>query len=713
MTQVQVERWEMPSAAVGGVNPLPPLFAGGNLDKTADLTGALGPVGDEIRAGAGYGRVESVCPYLLQDSYTRERSRHAHPAIVLANEHLRATFLPGLGGRLWSLRHVATGDELLFTNPVLQPAHLALRNAWFAGGVEWNIGTIGHTPLTCDPMHAALVRADDGSPALRLYEFERIRRVVYQIDVQLPPGSPVLIVHVRIGNPNRHEVPMYWWSNIAVPQAPGTRVLVPADFAWNYSYENVLRRELVCGPVGGSHESGDGSAGDRRGRSEGPGAGPSDVSYPARFADAADFFFDLADATQPFIAAVDASGTGVFQTSTRNLVGRKLFRWGTGPGGRRWQQWLTGMADDPAAGYAEIQAGLARTQFEHLRMPAGATWSWTEAYGRIDLATEAAHGPWRQARLAAESAIAAAMPADRLTVVHTDAGRLADRAPESLLHTGSGWGAFERRLRARAGEPPIDAPGTPFPDASLSDEQRPWLALLESGPFPDPEPGELPGSVHLHPLLADLLAGSTGWAAPAMLGVIRARDGDPEGARAAWQSSLERAENVYARRNLAVLAARAGRLDEAAEQYARALESGRVDRTRIVEPLLATGPGAAHPALVIEALRAFLAAGQAPRALEVIDGLPIDQRDRGRVRLLEATAALAAGDLDRCGEILSDPDLQVADLREGEDSLDQLWWEYRTRLAAAERHTEPDDALRAEIRRTVTVPAHLDFRMHP
>ena len=63
---------------------------------------------------------------------------------ILENDILRATFLLGFGGRLWSLFHKPAGRELLTVNPTIQFANLALRNAWFSGGVEWNIGTIGH-----------------------------------------------------------------------------------------------------------------------------------------------------------------------------------------------------------------------------------------------------------------------------------------------------------------------------------------------------------------------------------------------------------------------------------------------------------------------------------------------------------------------------------------------------------------------------------------
>ncbi|MFN8450418.1 MAG: DUF5107 domain-containing protein [Anaerolineae bacterium] len=54
----------------------------------------------------------------------------------------------------------------------------------------------------------------------------------------------------------------------------------------------------------------------------------------------------------------DGDGKGLVQVSTDPLRGRKLFLWGTGSGGARWQEWLGGEGQS----YLEIQAGLAPTQ---------------------------------------------------------------------------------------------------------------------------------------------------------------------------------------------------------------------------------------------------------------------------------------------------------------------------------------------------------------
>ena len=90
----------------------------------------------------------------------------------------------------------------------------------------------------------------------------------------------------------------------------------------------------------------------------------SDISYPLPAQRAADYFFQVPPAQRPWIAAVQADGRGLVQTSTAQLRGRKLFLWGAAAGGRHWQEWLCG----PGSGYLEIQAGLATTQLEHLRL---------------------------------------------------------------------------------------------------------------------------------------------------------------------------------------------------------------------------------------------------------------------------------------------------------------------------------------------------------
>lgn len=655
MTMLSTSIIELPAANLGPSNPLPAL-------RVADPNGRVAwaeSVPEADRARLGWETAFRALPYAMQDGYTRTRRPASIPSLVLENEHLRATVLPGWGGRLWSLVHKPSGRELLHRNPILQPGNLALCNAWLAGGVEWNLPQLGHHPLTCSPLFAGEIEGTEGEPALRLWEFERMKRLVWHVDLHLPPGSPCLFVHVRVVNLNPREVPMYWWSNIAVPETPDTRVLVPAS--------EVLTH-LPAGPLGLEPL---------------PVVGGVDITYAARARRAMEGYFHL-DEGHPWVAALDGTGRGLFQTSTARLRGRKIFAWGQDPSGRHWQELLSG----PRSAYLEIQAGLCRTQLESIPMPGKATWSWTEAYGLLEADPTVVHGAdWYAARNAATAALDVVMPEATVEAWDMKFESTRHHAPTRILATGSGWGALEQHRMRETGEHMPE--GFSFPEQSLGEAQAPWLALLRTASFPwEAEPG----AWMTQPEWEDRLTASPPvWQTWLHVGVIRHEQLDPAGAREAWELSLSLKPNCWAYRNLAQLALRDGNPTEAVTLLQHAW------------PLT---PPLARPAMAREVLEAFLKAGHFPEALDYAATLPVAIRDRDRIRLLRARAATEIGRLDEAEALL---DREFADVKEGEAEPTKVWMEIQARRLAIKEGVTVDDALRARARRDVPPPPHLTF----
>jgi tetratricopeptide (TPR) repeat protein len=670
MSELHVETLIMPAGDLGPENPLPPFK---NPREMPELEHEMPGIPEDTLKNMSYGQVSSLLPYTLQDGYTRERRPRDFRVAVLENEFLRATFLLELGGRLWSLIHKPSGRELLSVNPVFQPANLAMRNAWFSGGVEWNIGTISHNLLGCQPIFAARVAGPNGTPILRLYEFERIRQTPFQIDAYLPDGSPVLFVRIRITNPHNRETPMYWWSNIAVPETPDTRVIVPANRAYLHGIQHEGLK-VVQIPV-----------------SEG-----IDVTYPANHQDAASLFFHILEGHRPWIAALNKDAKGLVQFSTGRLKGRKFFVWGMSPGGRTWQEFLS----VPGQTYLEIQAGLARTQLEHLPMPARTEWTWLEGYGLMEADPAAVRGTdWTRAQQAVEDRLERLIPRAALDAELEHSAQWADRPPDEILLRGSGWGALERLRREAAGEPPFCSAGLVFDDQSLREAQTPWVTLLRRGSFPEAESGTIPSGYLVDHIWRTLLEAAAkqqaemGWLAWLHLGVMRYYAGDREGARQAWEKSAECAATPWALRNLAVMKRDENQLDEAAKLYLQA--------HRLLPSLLP---------LSVETAQILLDSHQPQVWLDLLPRLPESHRKKGRIRLLEGQAALAVGDLERVERLLSDR-FVVDDLREGERSLSDLWFDYQElRLSIAE-HTPIDSQLRSRVRREFPVPKEIDFRM--
>ena len=196
------------SAEMNGTSTLPLLYDIGQPDP--DSEGPASDLADDDELWLSYSGLSSAFPYKSQDNYTHELPKYGVECYVLENEHLRATFVPGEGGKLWSLYDKDADKELLFANHVYRPAYLALRNAWASGGVEWNCGAfVGHHPYTCSTVFTATLTAEQsglGCPVLRMYSYERIRAVTHQMDFYLPEGAKFLHCRMRVVNDSWRDV---------------------------------------------------------------------------------------------------------------------------------------------------------------------------------------------------------------------------------------------------------------------------------------------------------------------------------------------------------------------------------------------------------------------------------------------------------------------------------------------------------------------------
>jgi hypothetical protein len=627
------------AAELGSDSPLPP-FSG--LQRLPDPSSSPDlPL--DMRERIAYGRLANPLPYPLQNGYRRELAEREIGAIQLSNGRLQGLVLPSFGGRLWSLRDLLDDRDLVFTNQRLQFANFALTDAWFAGGIEWNLGSTGHSATTSRPIFAGRVPSNRGE-AVRIWEWERTRDLVFSVDLLMPTDRPLLLAFVRLRNPDPEPKPLYWWTNIAAPEEPGVRVLAPATRAWRTGYDGSITRVDV--PL----------ADDRA----------TDVSYPLSAERAADYFFQIIQEQRPWIAAVQADGRGLVQTSTAQLRGRKLFLWGTAAGGRHWQEWLCG----PGLRYLEIQAGLATTQLEHLRLEGGAEISWTEAYAPIKGVPEALHGSWSEALPMVAELVDRAVSEEELEDWHRwwDA-EVADKTPQQLT-AGSGAGKAELVVR---GQDPDGLHGTPFGDPLTDGFQ--YLVAVGRNREVDQDAA---GNVVMVPPISQRWAGvldraATGWWSQLMIAIRSHARGDLEDARLGYLRSDELKSTPWAARGLALIAATRGDQLSAAQLYARA-----VAQAPTCLPLL------------VEATDQLLAAGQPGACLVMINSAPEELVVHGRVALQRIRALLADGQ-GAAARALLEAGIEVPDLREGE-TLGALW-----RAALGDR----------------PLPYHYDFRMRP
>lgn len=132
VTTIRREVLTLPAAELGPDNPLPPLRPLDRLHRVDDPDG----LPRDMARQTGYAPLHSLLPVRVRDGYERVREPRAIDTLLIENDRLCVTVLPGLGGRIASLRHKPTDRELLYRNPVFQPAAFALNGAWFSGGIE-------------------------------------------------------------------------------------------------------------------------------------------------------------------------------------------------------------------------------------------------------------------------------------------------------------------------------------------------------------------------------------------------------------------------------------------------------------------------------------------------------------------------------------------------------------------------------------------------
>jgi len=682
MTTLTFEKKHIRGAALGETSVLPNLRYSGwpavpryQLDEDEGLF-------------VGYGLVRSFVPYGMQDRFDRGDHALEWDMAVLENQHLRAEFLPGMGGRLWSLLDKNTGRQLLTENSVFKPGNLAARGAWVAGGVEFNMGTQLHHVFTCAPLFCAVTTWPDGTPVLRLYEFERIRGVTFQIDAFLPPDARQLMLRVRLHNHTDDVVPMYWWSNIAVPECPGGRVIAPALDSYTTTYIDEGRG---MGKVSLT-------------------ACETDPTYPDRHPVAVDHFFDIPEDSRKFEAHIQPDGYGLVHASTARLHGRKLFVWGQSRAGQNWQRALLG---EDCENYAEIQAGITKTQSECLPMPPRTVWEWVEAYGPIQVAPERAFGEWPKAVEAVRAKLEEDLPVSVLEGYLKEGKAMACQKARVVSH-GAGWGALEQQRAKAQGRSAFEH----LDFGQTGPEQQPWQQLLEQGTLPCADPTAPPVSYMIQEEYYGRLKLAVG---------VDVTSAKPAGIRAAAERADEdkqafgkEAENWCAWLHLALCA-------YAREQYAEAEQAAqkslslaqnvwavytlanicrmRGDVTRCAlhsRRALIMRPG--DVSLTKEVMKNLSEAKEYHHIVAIYGTLDSGVRASPMVRFLYANAIARTGGLDEAWDILTENGgLVIPDLREGENSLTQACVYIVTERARRQGITvAPED---------VVIPWQLDYRM--
>ncbi len=274
-----------------------------------------------------------VYPYPFLDSLGSEKKDKTWKAVYLENEYLKVTVLPELGGHVYAIFDKTLNRDILYSNPVMKYAMVAIRGAWVSGGIEWNFPD-GHTLTTVSPIDYVIRTEGDGSAAVAIGDTERVQGMQWQIILRLRPGTRVLESEVTLNN-RREVTGRYWyWSTAGAPAAPDLRFNYPMRETYPHAFWPVFKFPIEKGvDIGRFSEV------------------PNFLSLFAR--DSKRDYFGI---------YYEKSDWGVVHVADhRELPGKKTWTWGTDDNGDIWVDKLT----DGGGQYVEFQGGRFETQMEH------------------------------------------------------------------------------------------------------------------------------------------------------------------------------------------------------------------------------------------------------------------------------------------------------------------------------------------------------------
>src|SRR5919206_1214691 len=279
-----------------------------------------------------------VYPYAFQDSLGATKTDKAWKAVYLENEYLKVTVLPELGGHVYAIFDKTINRDILYSNPVMKYAMVALRGAWVSGGIEWNFPD-GHTLTTVSPVDYAMRTEADGSATVTVGDTERVQGMQWAVTIRLRPGRKDVESEVTLNN-RRVTTGRYWyWSTAGAPATEDMRFVYPMRDAYPHAFWPVFSFPKEKGVDVGTYRE-----------------VPNFLSLFARNS-SRDFFgvyYERAD-------------WGVVHVADhREMPGKKTWTWGTDEGGRIWIDKLTDKEGQEHGGqYVEFQAGRFETQMEH------------------------------------------------------------------------------------------------------------------------------------------------------------------------------------------------------------------------------------------------------------------------------------------------------------------------------------------------------------
>ena len=158
-------------------------------------------------------RMNNIYPYFRFDGYSHEGVEKAWKVVTLENPFIRVLVMPEIGGKIWGGIEKSTGKAFIYLNRVVKFRNIAMRGPWTSGGIEFNFGAIGHTPVTATPVDYILKENEDGSVSCVVGAMDLPSRTEWRVEIRLPKDKAYVETRAFWFNPTELNTSLYHWMN--------------------------------------------------------------------------------------------------------------------------------------------------------------------------------------------------------------------------------------------------------------------------------------------------------------------------------------------------------------------------------------------------------------------------------------------------------------------------------------------------------------------
>jgi tetratricopeptide (TPR) repeat protein len=169
-----------------------------------------------------------VYPHPVVDRVSDEKEDRQYTAVFLENRYLKIMILPEIGGRVQEALDKTNGYHFIYYNRVIKPALVGLAGPWISGGIEFNWPQ-HHRPSTFDALDWRIDEGADGSQTVWCAEIERMFHTKGMHGFTLYPERAYLEIKVQLYNRTSEPQTFLWWANPAVHVNDEYQSVFPPD----------------------------------------------------------------------------------------------------------------------------------------------------------------------------------------------------------------------------------------------------------------------------------------------------------------------------------------------------------------------------------------------------------------------------------------------------------------------------------------------------